>query len=166
MKKVIINYMKQTKTKDRAKSRSSKTKTKSKIKTKTKTVAKTKHGNTDQKKEIEKKNEGPILYAVSQRNKRNVYNPIALLDQEGHFRGTAIFESKKEAIEYLERYNQVIRNKGKTVNLKIIEQHGLPPVNRPAYILSSQKQQPQEGQGQEEQNENNNSNINTMLSEE
>ena len=97
MKKVIINYMKQTKTKDRAKSRSSKTKTKSKIKTKTKTVAKTKHGNTDQKKEIEKKSEGPILYSVSQKNKWNVYNPIALLDQEGHFRGTAIFESKKRS---------------------------------------------------------------------
>jgi hypothetical protein len=159
--------MKQTKTKSRAKSRSSKTKTKSKIKTKTKTIAKTKHRDTDQKKEIEKKNEGHILYAVSQRNKWNVYNPIALLDQEGHFRGTAIFESKKEAIEYLERYNQVMGNKGKTVNLKIIEQHGLPPVNRPAYILSSQKQQtrqPQEeqGQGQEEQHENNN---NTILSE-
>jgi hypothetical protein len=111
--------------------------------------------------EIEKKNEGPILYAVSQRNKWNVYNPIALLDQEGHFRGTAIFESKEEAREYLERYNQVMRNKGKTVNLKIIEQHGLPPVNKPAYILSSQKQQTQQlqegqGQGQEEQYDDNN----------
>ncbi len=154
--------MEQTKTKARAKSTSNKTKTKSKINTKTKTIAKTKHGDTDQKKEIEKKNEGLILYAVSQKNKWNVYNPIALLDQEGHFRGTAIFESKKEAIEYLERYNRVMRNKGKTVNLKIIEQHGLPPVNRPAYILSSQKQQTQQ-QGQEEQNENNN--INTMFSE-
>ena len=133
--------MKQTKTKARAKSTSNKTKTKSKIKTKTKTIAKTKYGDTDKKKEIEKKNEGPILYAVSQKNKWNVYNPIALLDQEGHFRGTAIFESKTEALEYLERYNQVMRNKGKTVNLKIIEQHGLPPVNRPAYILSGQKQQ-------------------------
>ena len=98
-----------------------------------------------------------------------MYNPIALLDQEGHFRGTAIFESKKEAIEYLERYNRIMRNKGKTVNLKIIEQYRLPPVNRPAYILSNQKQQtqqpqqPHEEQGQEEQNENNN-NINTMLS--
>ena len=147
--------MKQTKTKARAKLTSSKTKTK------TNTIAKTKHGDTDKKKEIEKKNEGPILYAVSQRNKWNVYNPIALLDQEGHFRGTAIFESKKEAIEYLERYNQVMRNKGKTVNLKIIEQRGLPPANRPAYILSSQKQQtqqPQEAQGQGQQNENNNNN--------
>ena len=164
--------MKQTKTKDRAKSRSSKTKTKSKIKTNTKTIAKTKDGDTDQKKEIEKKNEGPIVYTVSQKNKWNVYNPITLLDQEGHFRGTAIFESKKEATEYLEIYNQVMRNKGKTVNLKIIEQHGLPPVNKPAYILSGQKQQtqqPQEeqGQGEEEQNENNNQNNsdNTMLSE-
>ena len=137
--------MKQTKTKARAKSTSSKTKTKSKVK------VKTKQGDTDQKKEIEKKNEGHTLYTVSQRNKWNVYNPVALLDQEGHFRGTAIFESKKEAIEYLEGYNQVMGNKGKTVNLKIIEQHGLPPVNRPAYILSGQKQQtqqPQEGQGQ------------------
>ena len=143
--------MKQTKTKARAKSRSNKTKTKSKIKIKTTTIAKTKHRNTDQKKEIEKKSEGPILYSVSQKNKWNVYNPIALLDQEGHFRGTAIFESKKEAIEYLERYNRIMRNKGRTVNLKIIEQDGLPPVNRPAYILSSQKQQtqqPQEEQGQ------------------
>ena len=58
---------------------------------------KTKHRNTDQKKEIEKKSEGPILYSVSQKNKWNVYNPIALLDQEGHFRGTAIFESKKRS---------------------------------------------------------------------
>jgi hypothetical protein len=156
--------MKQTKTKARAKSTSNKTKMKSKIKTKTKTntVAKTKHGDTDQKKEIENKNEGHILYTVSQRNKWNAYNPVALLDQEGHFRGTAIFESKKEAIEYLERYNQVMGNKGKTVNLKIIEQDGLPPVNRPAYILSSQKQQtqqPQEeqGQGRDEQNDDNNS---------
>ena len=65
-----------------------------------------------------------------------------------------------------------MRNKGKTVNLKIIEQHELPPVNRPAYILSSQKQQTQQpqqpheeqGQGEEEQNENNNSD-NTMLPE-
>ena len=147
--------MKQTKTKARAKSTSNKTKMKSKIKTKTKTktIAKTKHGDTDQKKQNEKKSEGPILYAVGQKNKWNVYNPIALLDQEGHFRGTAIFESKTEALEYLERYNQVMRKKGKTINLKIIEQHGLPPVNRPAYILSSQKQQiqqPEEGQGQEE----------------
>jgi hypothetical protein len=154
--------MKQTE--DRAKSRSNKTKTKSKINIKTKTIAETKHGDTEQKKEIEKKYEGPILYAVGQKNKWNVYNPIALLDQEGHFRGTAIFESKKEAIGYLERYNQVMRNKGKTVNLKIIEQHGLPPVNRPAYILSSQKQQtqqPQEEQrqGQEEQNDNNNNSM-------
>src|SRR5918912_732262 len=132
--------MKQTKTKARAKSTSSKTKTKSKVK------VKTKQGDTEQKKEIEKKNEGHTLYTVSQRNKWNVYNPVALLDQEGHFRGTAIFESKKEAIEYLERYNQVMRNKGKTVNLKIIEQHGLPPVNRPAYILSGQKQQTQQSQ--------------------
>src|SRR5919199_5155204 len=156
--------MKQTKTKARAKSRSNKTKTKSKIKIKTTTIAKTKHRNTDQKKEIEKKSEGPILYAVGQKNKWNVYNPIALLDQEGHFRGTAIFELKTEALEYLERYNQVMRNKGKTVNLKIIEQHGLPPVNRPAYILSSQKQQtqqPEEGQGQgrDEQNDDNNTSF-------
>ena len=161
--------MKQTKTKARAKSRANKTKTKRKIKIKTTTIAKTKHRNTDQKKEIKEKSEGPILYSVSQKNKWNVYNPIALLDQEGHFRGTAIFESKKEAIEYLERYNRIMRNKGKTVNLKIIEQYRLPPVNRPAYILSNQKQQtqqpqqPHEEQGQEEQNENNN-NINTMLS--
>jgi hypothetical protein len=54
-----------------------------------------------------------------------------------------------------------MRNKGKTVNLKIIEQDGLPPVNRPAYVLSSQKlqtQQPQDGpgQGRDEQNDDNN----------
>jgi hypothetical protein len=142
--------MKQSKARARAKSSS---------KTKTNTVAKTKHGDTDQKNEIAKKSEGYILYTVSQKNKWNAYNHIALLDQEGHFRGTAIFESKEEAREYLERYNQIMRNKGRTVNLKIIEQNGLPPVNKPAYILSGQKQQTQQlqeeqGQGEEEQNEN------------
>ena len=44
-----------------------------------------------------------------------------------------------------------MRNKGRIVNLKIIEQYRLPPVNRPAYILSSQKQQTQQPEeGQEE----------------
>ena len=88
--------MKQTKTKARAKSTSNKTKMKSKIKTKTKAIAKTKHGDTDKKKEIEKKNEGPILYAVSQKNKWNVYNPIALLDQEGHSEVLQYLNQKKK----------------------------------------------------------------------
>lgn len=105
-----------------------------------------------------------IFYAIGQKNKWNQYNPIALLDQEGHFRGTAIFESKEEATKYLERYNQIMADKWRIVNLKVIEQYGLPPVNRPAYILSSQPQQPPSQQQkvqlpQQQQDENNDTTL-------
>jgi hypothetical protein len=51
-------------------------------------------------------------------------------------------------------------DKGRIVNLKVIEQYGLPPVNRPTYILSSQPQQPPPQQQkvqlpQQQQDENN-----------
>jgi hypothetical protein len=166
MKKVILSNMTKKNKADKSKSKSIPKakiiKTKPKLKTNI-TIKRTEDGNKDQRKDKDKDkkgNEGPIFYAVSQKNKWNQYNPIALLDQEGHFRGAAIFESKEEATKYLERYNQIMADKGRIVNLKVIEQYGLPPVNRPTYILSSQPQQPPPQQQkvqlpQQQQDENN-----------
>lgn len=112
---------------------------------KTETKAKTRTKNKN------KKEEGPVLYVVKQKNKWNLYNSILLLDQEGHFRGTAIFQSKKEAAEYLQRYDQLMKSRGRTVKLKIDKEHTLPPVNKPAYILSSQQPQMQQPQQTQEQ---------------
>jgi hypothetical protein len=127
--KVILSNMtkknKADKSKSKSKPKAKIIKTKPKLKTNI-IIKRTEGGNKDQRKD-KKGNEGPIFYAVSQKNKWNQYNPIALLDQEGHFRGTAIFESKEEAAKYLERYNQIMADKGRIVNLKVIEQYGLPP---------------------------------------
>jgi hypothetical protein len=57
------------------------------------------------------------MFIVKKLSKNGVWNAISLIDQNGSFRGEARFDSKKEALEYLNKYKQ--RMKHQQLDLKV-----------------------------------------------
>jgi hypothetical protein len=51
------------------------------------------------------------MFIVKKLNKNGSWDSISLIDEDGHFRGEARFESKYEAQKYLESYKERINKR-------------------------------------------------------
>jgi hypothetical protein len=51
------------------------------------------------------------MFVVKKLNKNGNWDIISLIDEDGHFRGEARFESKHKAQEYLESYKERINKR-------------------------------------------------------
>jgi hypothetical protein len=50
------------------------------------------------------------MFIVKKLGKNGSWNAISLIDENGSFRGEARFQSKKEALKYLQEYNKRMKN--------------------------------------------------------
>ena len=77
-------------------------------------------------------------------SRNGTWQDVPLYDNENHFRGQAIFETEKEAHEYMKIYNDRLQtrndlnmsnNHGSKINvqLKIFEENDKPQVDSPFY---------------------------------
>ena len=50
------------------------------------------------------------MFIVKKLGKNGSWNAISLIDENGSFRGEARFQSKNEALKYLQEYNKRMKN--------------------------------------------------------
>jgi hypothetical protein len=116
------------------------------------------NNNNDNTKDKNKnsKNKTRSIFIVKQRTRLSKYwTPVSRYNQTGNFMGAAVFESRKDAENYLEIYKQKIIariqqfvNKKQEnpaarvpvfatrdgIRLEVFEESQLPPVEKPAFI--------------------------------
>lgn len=61
------------------------------------------------------------LFAVMKVKKDNTLDVISLYDDEGHYRGAAKFETRKEAEVYMDKFKKRMKGK-REFNLEIVEE--------------------------------------------